>query len=53
MMTETEVQLATYLEAVLRQRGHADVAEMLSDVLDAQLERRARFSPPTTLRRAG
>ena len=53
MMTEAEVQLVTYVEAVLRQRGHADVANMLNGVVDVQLERRARFaSPPVGLRTA-
>lgn len=46
MMTEAEVQLVTYLEAVLRQRGHADVANMLNGVVDIQLERRARITAP-------
>ena len=53
MMTEAEVQLVTYVEAVLRQRGHADVANMLNGVVDIQLERRARFTaPPASLRTA-
>ena len=47
MMTEAEVQLVTYVEAVLRQRGHADVANMLNGVVDVQLERRARFTSPS------
>lgn len=46
MMTEAEVQLVTYLEAVLRQRGHADVANMLTGVVDIQMERRARIAAP-------
>ena len=46
MMTDAEVQLVTYVEAVLRQRGHADVAEMLNGVVDVQLERRARLTAP-------
>ncbi len=41
MMTEVEVQLATYLEAVLRQRGYPEVASMLGDVVDAELGRRS------------
>ena len=47
MMTEAEVQLVTYVEAVLRQRGHADAANMLNGVVDIQLERRARFTAPS------
>lgn len=53
MMTDAEVQLVTYAEAILRQRGHADVADMMSGVVDVQLERRARFTaPPAALRTA-
>lgn len=48
MMTNAEVQLATYLEAVLRQRGYPDVANMLNGVVDTQIERRARFAPQVT-----
>ncbi|GEM_PF-2686289 len=41
MMTEAEVQLVTYVEAVMRQRGYPDLANMLNGVVDNQLERRA------------
>ena len=53
MMTDAEVQLVTYVEAMLRQRGHAEAANMLNGVVDVQLERRARFTaPPAALRTA-
>ena len=41
MMTEAEVQLVTYVEAVMRQRGYPDLAETLHGVIDTQVERRA------------
>lgn len=44
MLTEAEVQLVTYLEAVLRQRGYPDVANMLNGVVDTQIERRANIA---------
>lgn len=43
MMTEAEVQLATYLEAVLRQRGYPEVANLLNGVVGTQIERRAQI----------
>ena len=47
MMTESEVQLAIYVEGVLRSRGYCELANNLMSVIGAEVERRARvFSPP-------
>lgn len=43
MMTDAEVQLVIYLEALLRQRGYTDVARMLTGVAGRELDRRAHL----------
>ena len=47
MMTESEIQLASYVEGILRTRGYADIANTLSDVVGLEAERRTRlFTQP-------
>lgn len=49
MMTESEVQLAIYVEGVLRSRGYADLANNLTTVIGAEVERRARVFSPASM----
>jgi hypothetical protein len=55
MMTETEIQLAFYVEAILRTRGYADVANTVANVASIEAERRAELlaQPTERLRDAG
>lgn len=46
MMTDAEIQLVLYLEALLRQRGYPDVARMLTAVTGRELERRDQLMTP-------
>ena len=49
MMNESEVQLAIYVESVLRMRGYAEVANNLNSVIGAEVERRARVFAPANM----
>ena len=42
MMTETEIQLAVYVEGILRARGYADVANTVANVIGIEADRRNR-----------
>lgn len=42
MMTENEIQLAVYVEGILRTRGYADVANTVANVVGIEAERRTR-----------
>lgn len=55
MMTETEIQLAIYVEGILRTRGYADVANAVANIARIEAERRATLlaHPTTRLRDAG
>jgi len=54
MMTMAEIQLVTYLQAVLQQRGYTDVAQMLNDIVDAQCEPQTeKLAPVISLRPTG
>lgn len=47
MMTETEIQMVSYAEGILRSRGYSDAADSVTAVISAEVERRARLlSPP-------
>ncbi len=46
MMTETELQLAIYVEGILRTRGYADVANTVANVVEIEAERHARMMQP-------
>ncbi len=43
MMTENELQLAIYVEGILRTRGYADVANTVANVVGIEAERRDRM----------
>lgn len=43
MMTETEIQLAVYVEGILRTRGYADVANTVANIVGIETERRNRM----------
>ena len=49
MMTDTEVQLVIYLEALLRQRGYADAARTLATVAGREFDRREHLSAVSEL----
>ena len=42
MMTEAEIQLAAYVEGILRARGYPDVANTVANIVGIEAERRAR-----------
>ena len=46
MMSETEIQLVSYVEGILRTRGHCDRAEGLAGVVRTEVDRRARLLAP-------
>ncbi len=46
MMTETEIQLVSYVEGILRTRGYGELAEGLAGVICTEVERRARLLAP-------
>ncbi|MCW1957829.1 MAG: hypothetical protein KIH64_004640 [Mycobacterium sp.] len=46
MMTENEMQLAIYVEGILRSRGYADVANAVANVVGIEAERRSRMMMP-------
>ena len=46
MMTETEIQMLSYVEGILRTRGHPDLADGLAEVICTEVERRARLLAP-------
>jgi hypothetical protein len=41
-MTENEIQLAIYVEGILRARGYADVADTVANVVGIEAERHNR-----------
>lgn len=43
MMTETEMQLAIYVEGILRARGYADVANTVANIVGIEAQRRDRM----------
>jgi hypothetical protein len=43
MMTENEIQLAIYVEGILRTRGYADVANTVANVVEIEADRRNRM----------
>lgn len=45
-MTMAEVQLLTYANAILRQRGYKDVADQLAGVVGVEAEQFHDDSPP-------
>jgi hypothetical protein len=47
MMTETELQLAIYVEGILRTRGYADVANTVANVVGIEAERHSRMMQPS------
>lgn len=47
MMTETELQLAIYVEGILRTRGYADVADTVANVVGIEAERHSRMMQPS------
>lgn len=50
MMTETEIQLVSYVEGILRTRGYTDLAQSLTSVLAGEIDQRARrLSPPSPM----
>lgn len=49
MMTDAEVQLVIYLEALLRQRGYADAARTLAGVAGREFDRREHLSAVSEL----
>lgn len=47
MMTETEIQMVSYVEGILRTRGYGDLARGLAGVICTEVDRRARaLAPP-------
>jgi hypothetical protein len=46
MMTETEIQMVSYVEGILRTRGYADLAEGLAGAICTEVDRRARLLAP-------
>ncbi len=42
MMTENEIQLASYVEGILRARGYADVANTVANIVGIEAEHHAR-----------
>lgn len=46
MITETEIQMLSYIEGILRTRGYPDLAENLAEVICAEVDRRARLLAP-------
>lgn len=44
MMTENEMQLAIYVEGILRTRGYADVANTVANIVGIEAERRDRMT---------
>lgn len=51
MMTETEIQMASYVEGILRSRGYTELADGVSGVICAEVARRSRLlAPPPPVR---
>jgi hypothetical protein len=46
MMTETEIQMVSYAEGILRSRGYAAAADSLAEVIGTEVDRRARLLAP-------
>lgn len=46
MMTETEIEMVSYVEGILRSRGYVYVADDLAGVIGTELDRRARLLAP-------
>lgn len=53
MVTETEIQMVTYVEGILRGRGYVCAADDLAGVISTEVERRSRLlaSPTKSVRR--
>ncbi len=46
MMTESEIQMLSYVEGILRARGYPDLAKDLAGVICTQVDRRTRWLAP-------
>jgi hypothetical protein len=46
MMTETEIQMVSYAEGILRRHGYIYVADDLAGVIGTESDRRARLLAP-------
>lgn len=46
MMTETEIQMLSYVERILRTRGYPGLAEGLAAAICTEADRRARLLAP-------
>lgn len=46
MMTETEIQMVSYVQGILRSRGCAGAADELAAIINTEVARRARLLAP-------